>query len=416
MGGRRGRVGNRSSSPSPLSVAAGLSAIAGSLLIWDISTIAGVALSVGAVLLLRVFLFPYPFPGILGFAPGVFLASSTVRVAATCRFLYPGLLSLPRNFSQLAFCTAPTQVPELIPGLLPSDTQYHLQAGWSRVHALRDVQGSWRFLRIVLIDGPQTLLWFIPGVIYRFLLKSTAWFWWPLAFLEAPPRKANDPSRLQWENRDSLRAKTKGTLAVAFIAIFIGTNVFLTGAMLEPYPFLTPLGYLTHIEWRGVLPWQFLALAISVLTIFIIYATDEVDGWRRMARERGEQLRGAEFFFGLIERLARLRLVLSVALWLIVGGQVLLYFNSQKCWVAIPDNIVEWSQWIYGKKSRAATAPLVPRLLGAALITPDGSAGLAFSPFARRCNQPSSAVWLTHPSCRTLSPDRTPAPPREIRA
>ena len=100
--------------------------------------------------------------------------------------------------------------------------------------------------------------------------------------------------------------------------------------MLEPYPFLTPLGYLAHIEWRGVLPWQFLALAISVLTIFIIYATDEVDGWRRMARERGEQLRGAEFFSGLIERLARLRLVLSVALWLIVGGQVLLYFNSQK--------------------------------------------------------------------------------------
>jgi hypothetical protein len=53
----------------------------------------------------------------LGTPLAVFLASLSVRIGATVRYLGPGIRNLPHNFRRLTLCTSPLQVPELVPGL-----------------------------------------------------------------------------------------------------------------------------------------------------------------------------------------------------------------------------------------------------------------------------------------------------------
>lgn len=48
-----------------------------------------------------------------------------------------------------------------------------------------------RIIGIVVIPLPGLIL-FLPAWLYRVTLKSTAWFWWPLAYLGGPlPRVKN---------------------------------------------------------------------------------------------------------------------------------------------------------------------------------------------------------------------------------
>ena len=79
-----------------------------------------ISLAAGAVTLLA-------FPFVLAIAIGVFVVSVTVRVAATLRYIQPGLGMLPRNFRRLALCTSPLQLPELVPGLAADAELFTLQ-------------------------------------------------------------------------------------------------------------------------------------------------------------------------------------------------------------------------------------------------------------------------------------------------
>ena len=104
-----------------ISVAAILSAAA----VGEPFSVVGVFCASMGIAIVRVALFPYPFPGVLGFAPGILLVSLTIRFVASCRHPLLGLRALPANFRRLTLCTSPLQLPELIPGLPQEETRFN---------------------------------------------------------------------------------------------------------------------------------------------------------------------------------------------------------------------------------------------------------------------------------------------------
>jgi len=56
--------------------------------------------------------------------------------------------------------------------------------------------------------------------------------------------------------------------------------------------------------------------------------------------------KSAEHRFGWIERLGRLRFLLTILFCLLVGAQTLLYFNNLKCWFNVPANVERWALWM----------------------------------------------------------------------
>src|SRR5258708_38040067 len=113
------------------------------------------------------------------------------------------------------------------------------------------------------------LLWFLPAWVYRFTLKSTAWFWWPLVFLGGDLRRAKDPDEFHRTTIGSLYAKVNIGLAIITIIAFLWVNFVLTGAVLKDNPLLTVVGYFFLVDW-SLRSWQILAIALSALSIAIV--------------------------------------------------------------------------------------------------------------------------------------------------
>jgi hypothetical protein len=192
-------------------------------------------------------------------------------------------------------------------------------------------------------------LYFVPAWVYRFTLKSTVWFWWPLAFLGFDLKWANDPAEFRRTTIDGLWARTRIAIAALTIIAFLFSKLIMSGALFEPNPFLTKLGYLLNINWN-LTSWQFLALLAAVLTIAIMYLVDEVVAQHRRALRNNNrhELSSAARKLGLIERLVRMRFLAVILLWLLLGTQAGLYWNSRDCHFRFPTNVQSWIVWIYG--------------------------------------------------------------------
>lgn len=134
------------------------------------------------------------------------------------------------------------------------------------------------------------------------------------------------------------------------IANFVFVNFLITGAIFKQNPLLIPLGYFLVVDWT-LRSWQVLILILAGLSLAIVFLVNNVGGKFDIATKLNDQrmLGSAERDFGLIERLVRARLVLSVILWLLIGMQAIFYFNSSRCWFSVPPSVDGWVDWLYGK-------------------------------------------------------------------
>ena len=271
----------------------------------------------------------------------VFVVSLAVRTAATLRHLGSGVRALPHNFRRLVLCTSPAKVPELVP-IQPGDG-FTLPGPLQRFRAERNTDPAFAYL-FYPVAMP---MWFLPGWLYRLTLKSTAWFWWPLAFLGDELRQAKDPTLFRRQTVRSLWGMTSIALSFITIVTFVVANFVLNGAIFRANPLLTMFGYVFVVDW-AVAPWQLLALASALLSVAMVYRLDYVGGEYQHAIDvRNPALRdGALRKFGWIERVGRLRLLLVLLFWMIVGAHTLLYFNSLKCWFDVPANVERDARWL----------------------------------------------------------------------
>jgi hypothetical protein len=288
----------------------------------------------------------------LGIALGVFIISFFIRVGATLTFFLRGVRNLPRNFRRLFYCTSPLQVPELVPGLVYGETDFTLPDVWHRFHEERHSPDLLKSTFAALFYPLAMVIWFVPGWAYRAILKSTVWFWYPLAYLGSDLRRAKNYKEFRRTIMGSLFAWTCIAVAFVTILVFFWRNFVFSGVLLQENPLITVLGYFVIADWSDLHLWQLLSIVLAATTIVILYWMHSVSGKLRNAIEDTEREARAKAELGWLERLTRARFVMFLLFQLLVGTQVLLYFNSKRCWfnVNLPANVESWAEWTYGQK------------------------------------------------------------------
>lgn len=324
--------------------------------------------------------------------PSVLLAIAVaIRAGATAAFWREGLKNLPNNFRVLILCVSPSQVPELIPDLENSKSilttpgfrkylnmissiasrtiQKHLDSVTARLDKLGSDSSTIRLLAELPDIQPTFLRWttrfvqetlfvfwtlvvFIPSWAYRITIKSTIWFWWPLAFIGGDLRLATKPDLLQWSLTGSLWAKTSIFVACLSLATFVLTNLFLDGAILQENPLIAPIGYLLLIDWR-LKPWQICAIMTSLMSIVIVFWMNDIAGRLRIANKSADRLLLTKVVreLGWMERFTRVRFLFVVSFWTLVAGHAILYFNGQRCAVHLSAGVQRIAHALYGEQT-----------------------------------------------------------------
>ncbi len=314
------------------------------------ATVAGAGVVAGAVAGAGAVAIFFP-PILLGFAFAIRLVSIAIRFAATAKYIGLGLRMLPGNFRRLALCTSPLQVPELVPGLPAGETKFTLPDAIADLkRQARSVDWGDKVLGAVLQIAIIAFC-FLPAWLYRFTLKSTAWFWWPLAFLGSDLQQAREPRLFHRRLLHSLWGWTNIVLSFGTVAAFVCFHLFPQFLAAPDNPLLTNLGYLVVVDW-AVPPWQLLALVSALLSLAIVYRANyiNIEYDEGIPQPRPDLIASAERKFGWVERLCQVRLLLFILYWLIVAGHTVLYFNSLKCWFARPPNVYAQAAWIYGDR------------------------------------------------------------------
>lgn len=145
-------------------VSAGVAALVGSFL---------VGMLIAAVTLILV-------PGVaavpaITFGAGKWLRSLVVRVVATRHHLAPGWRSLPDNGRHILLVVDSRHPPELVPGLTALTGE-----GYFEWLVAKFYDGPFREK---LFFAPAIVIFCVPALVYRWLLKATGWIYLPLAWL-----------------------------------------------------------------------------------------------------------------------------------------------------------------------------------------------------------------------------------------
>ena len=277
----------------------------------------------------------------------LYILSLSISIRLTASLLHPlsGIKALPRNFRQLIFCTSPVQLPELVPGLEESDSELRVFGFLQHFTRTTDVSDR-------IYVSIAALILFLPAWLYRITIKSTAWFWWPLAFLGGDLKRVQNPELFHWDVMGSLWAKASMRLTYLTLLAFVFANLVVDRVIFEQNPLLSPLGYLLLFDWKLRL-WQICALLAASLSIVLVYRVDYVSGVYRIAQDKGdtELLEAAKYKYGWVERLSRLRLLVVLTFWGLIGTHTFLYANSSQGWCfTFHPKLEEWAQNIYSDR------------------------------------------------------------------
>ena len=287
----------------------------------------------------------------LGITCGMFffVPAFLIRVTATARHIRKGIECLPANFRRLVFCTSPSELPEIVPGLSATRSELNLRRFWYFWYFVgRKPTGlAWRIL------GPiAALIIYPPAWLFRFTMKSTVWFWWPIAYLGADRNESRRPELFHWRRRHSLRAKVTYFLAALSIASFLVTNIALAPDLLTGNPLLVVYGYFFLIDWTALYPWQMLSLCMAVISLVILFRMDNLGGEYEYAKTHdSDYLKTVERKFVALEFVVRVRSIFWVLYIVIVGSHIALYLNYRQCLITPAPKVQLWATELYGNRT-----------------------------------------------------------------
>jgi hypothetical protein len=286
-------------------------------------------------------------------APGIYLLllATTIRISASLRYLSAGIAALPRNFRRLVLCTSPAQVPEFVPGLNTTSSPHTFKKAMDIPKVIDESQlayGKWYSGLAVSYVYLSLFIMFVPAWLYRITIKSTAWFWWPLAFLGDDLKIAQNPDLLHFKVMGRLWAKASIAIATLSLLTFAFAQLYILAFGKDGI--IAPVEWLLLIDWKKLWSWQICGLLGSVLTLAIVFMVDDAGGEYRIAQTTSDSklLGAAKAKCGWIERLIRIRFLVFLAFWGLLGAHMVLYVNSTQCWFSLPSTLQEWAQSIYG--------------------------------------------------------------------
>ena len=281
------------------------------------------------------------------------IATLVIRTSASVSYFVIGIKSIPQNFRQIVFCTSLVHIPEIVPGLHLTKSNFATTRALVSLFPNKFIKPEGMFDKFILFPASGALAIFIlffPAWLYRLTLKSTAWFWWPLAFLGGDLQRATNPRVFHWQVMGSLWAKASIGVAIGTLLAFAVANFYPT--LISDNPLLTPLGYLLLVDWSIRPPSQILALLGALLSLWIVLRVNDANGEYQIAQEQKNSLllAAAERKFDRTELLSRVRLLVFIAFWLVICAHALLYFNSKQCWSTLSPELHNWAVTVYGDR------------------------------------------------------------------
>lgn len=282
----------------------------------------------------------------LGIVVGLLVALLLIRLASTWSHLPAGILSMPRNYRRVVLCASPAQEPEVLPGL-PDGHELRLNI------LLRE---AWNGKTIALLVATAILLFgFLPAWLWRISIKSTAWLWWPIAFLGKPASSSKNPNLYRRLEIDTLWGRTTLVLAVLTIPAFAWLTTEPQALDALPQAPRALLAAMVLPAPAQALPWQWLAPAFGVLSVAIVLWLDAAhtryDEARRTFDKPAEGW--AKIEMATIEIVGRVRALMVLAFIALIGGFMTLTLNARAapaCWFVPAPPVQAWGAWAYGER------------------------------------------------------------------
>jgi hypothetical protein len=283
---------------------------------------------------------------------GISLATVIIRVAATICCLPAGYRNIPNNLRRLAGSMAPFQHPELLPGL-PAEHAFRFNiffsAAFGRLGGPEPIDKSLSLRAYVYAP-----FIFLPAWAYRFILKSTLWFWWILFIVGGAPRLDGGIEGLRAD------AYRKASAWIGIATTIFAVVGFGFGWLLKPWaenlgayaPLPAAVALLVLGDWKSVPIVQWVTLASALSTIAVVVWTRDVyvdsQNKKRAARVDAQlpwlgHLVKWKTGFGAV----------GIALLMLY---IALYANAVHHWLPVSDWAAGWLHRLYG----AAATRLAP--------------------------------------------------------
>ncbi|MEL7166335.1 MAG: hypothetical protein AAGL96_12770 [Pseudomonadota bacterium] len=250
----------------------------------------------------------------LVFSVTVFLYPAAVRVLSCVVFLRKGILQAPRNWRRFVLSTDLAVVPSLIPD--PRDEapdwsfqqfELRMREAWAAAREKDLFTGIFMASLGLFVLGPA----FLATILFRWALKSTAWFYLPLLFLTKP---FDGGDRIIWMRSFPRTGWTLVRLVLAIVGIGVALAALVVdlpaalralqlGRALE-LPVL-PLSLLLVLDWSALRPWHYVSLPTALLTVTMFFRLDHLhrreqagakiaeDGWALRSMVWADRARSA---------------------------------------------------------------------------------------------------------------------------
>lgn len=206
------------------------------------------------------------------------------------------------------------------------------------------------------------VIWFVPGLLYRFSLKSTAWLWCWFAYFGAEPKRAKEPELFRRQVMCSDFTRDRRIVAWASILVFAAINAahFLYedySIIDQPMPTIVVMFLLFGVN---AVPWQWTGVLSATTALGVRYwiqhASIKLDFAKEIKNQELEEKAQTQFFW--IEKLSRAGQIFAILYSFGAFGHLALLANSQHCRFSLPDNVQSWARAVYGN-----FAPLPPSCL-----------------------------------------------------
>lgn len=222
----------------------------------------------------RVALVPFVFVGV---ALGIGLRALLVRMLATLCHPIAGIKALPANWAHALTVADSALPPELVPG--SQSVVYGRDLSLSR----RDEVGRPRSREEIWFSLFGVPLIFFPAIVWRWAIKSTAWFYLPLLVIGRFGLGIDDDERSKLATVHSGKVLNIVSFLISLIAVgaaawamfrpdFLSEMLATTQAQGAPIP---PLAYILVLDWSIIRnqPWQwfYLPSAMISLVLFVAY-------------------------------------------------------------------------------------------------------------------------------------------------
>ncbi|MEM6760093.1 MAG: hypothetical protein AAF601_11510 [Pseudomonadota bacterium] len=286
------------------------------------------------------------------------LAPLIIRVLSCVVHLRQGLTRVPQNWRRLIFATDICVTPQPLP-----DPDNEVKS-WSLHDVIKDTREYFSGMRhggageallvsafLVVASAPA----YLTTILFRWTLKSTAWFYLPLLFLDMP---YNGENRLTWMRSFPRTAWTFVRLVLALVGIGVALAALVVdlpvamqalqlGRALE-LPVL-PLSLLLVLDWSALRPWHYVSLPTALLTVMLFFRLDHLH--RR--EQAGANIAEDGWALRSMVWADRVRSVLASVWMVLVTPPTLRFFH---CAGQLPDWPARQLAWFFGPE--ACVVPL----------------------------------------------------------